>query len=247
MKKPWLRRWIFAATIALALAITGWTYRDWIIAQIYLRTLETEERVQALHIPRIVAALSLEDEQTVADIGAGTGLFSRVMARAVGPLGRVYAVDVNERLLAHIGERAHREAQRNLLTVLAEPDDPRIPEPVDLIFFCNTLHHIHSPDRYLQNLKRYLRFRGRIAVIDFSGDSPHIEPFHRFSLAELGDWMKDAGFVQIASYDFVEGNFFVIYECLECPEPDGRTSQSMCHDISREIECERSYSQSPIL
>ena len=95
--------------------------------------MEWEGRVASLKIEQVIEALQIEAGQRVADVGAGTGLFSRPLAGAVGDEGIVYAVDINSELLQHIEDRARREGTGNIRTVLSGPDDPLLPETVDLI------------------------------------------------------------------------------------------------------------------
>lgn len=202
---------VILGAVALA-ALAGWLKRDWVIAQVYLAILESDERVRNLQVERIVSELELKPGDLVADVGAGTGLLSRPFARAVAPTGTVYAVDVNRELLEHIRATAVREGLDNLVTVEGDPDDPRLPEPVDVIVICDTLHHIESPDRYLARLPRYLKPGGRLAVIDFYRDqSPHWSSSLRIGAADVQRWAQAAGLRKSAEHDFIESNFFLIF------------------------------------
>ncbi len=201
---------IFSAALVL-LALGGWLARDWLAAQMYLRTMEVPNRVDALQVDRVIQALNLRPGQRVADIGAGTGLFSRPFARAVHPGGVVYAVDVNERLLEHIAETAERDQLTNLRVVLAAPDDPLLPETVDLIFFCDVLHHISNRGAYLETLQRYLQPEGRLAIIDLKPSSQHLLPSMKFDEQEFAEWIRAAGYELEAEFDFVKGNFFRVF------------------------------------
>jgi ubiquinone/menaquinone biosynthesis C-methylase UbiE len=166
----------------------------------------------------VITALDVEPGQRVADIGAGTGVFTRPLASAVGADGIVYAIDVNPELLRHIEETAAKSGFENIRIILAAGDDPQIPESVDLIFICDTLHHIDERADYLKGLRVYLRPGGRIAVIDFDGASPHIFPSLKYPRRALMSWMEGAGYRFVRSFDFVVDNFFMIYECESCPE-----------------------------
>ncbi len=204
--------------VVLVAAGLAWKYQDWVMAQLYLNTMEWEGRVASLKVDQVIEELQIEAGQRVADVGAGTGLFSRPLAGAVGEEGIVYAVDINSELLQHIENRAQREGMGNIRTVLCAEDDPLLPEPVDLIFFCDSLHHIADRDVYLKNLRRYLKPGGRVAVIDFGEDSPHLMSSMKFSLPELERWMTAAEYRLVGSHDFVGDNFFVIYQCDSCPQ-----------------------------
>ena len=104
----------------------------------YAKVLEDPSRDEWQKPHDVVMALNLKPTDTIADIGAGTGYFAR---RFTHHAGKVYAVDIDQKLLAI----AEKDAPANLKTVLAAPDDPRLPEgSVDIIFFCDVLHHIEN-------------------------------------------------------------------------------------------------------
>ena len=92
-----------------------------------MTTLEGPQRVATQKIDEVLAKLSLKPGMVVADIGAGSGLFSRPLAKAVAPTGKVYAVDIQQDLLDHINQRDKEENIRNIQTVLGEFDDPKLP------------------------------------------------------------------------------------------------------------------------
>jgi ubiquinone/menaquinone biosynthesis C-methylase UbiE len=215
------RIWILAAVL-VAIAGVGWWQREWLIARAYIATLEADRRVQELQVERVVAALRIAPGQKVADVGAGTGVFARPFARAVGPTGVVYAVDVNGELLEHLSDKASAAGLTNLRTVLAQKEDARIPELVDLIFICDTLHHIGGREQYLATLRRYLQPGGRIAIIDPDEKSPHIDalivPSMRYNFGEFEGWMLRAGFTHVETHAFPDDYFFTVYECVTCPQ-----------------------------
>ena len=130
----------------------------------WIKTLESSDRLAGLKITEIVAALKLQPGSIVADIGAGTGVFSLPLARAVRPGGTLYAVEVDEHLIEHIMEQATEQGVANVQPVFAEYHDPLLPVPVDLAFIHDVLHHIEKRDVYLKNLARYMKPTGRIAV-----------------------------------------------------------------------------------
>ena len=97
----------------------------------------------------LVASLDIRRGSVVADLGAGTGYFSRYLAAAVGPDGTVLAVETEPNLVAHLRERAERENTPNVEPVLASPADPRLPAGgVDVILVVDTYHHIDDRRTY---------------------------------------------------------------------------------------------------
>jgi ubiquinone/menaquinone biosynthesis C-methylase UbiE len=177
----------------------------------YIRILESAERVKKLQVDRVVTKLGIQPGDRVADLGAGSGLFTRPLAREVGPEGIVYAVDIDKDLLGHIEVTALDENLTNIKTVLAAEYDPRIPDKVDLVLICDTLHLIRNPDIYLRDLTRYLRASGRVAVIDYQDYWPQRYEAAKYTVEELDRWLTAAGYRMDQSFDFLEDNFFVVY------------------------------------
>jgi ubiquinone/menaquinone biosynthesis C-methylase UbiE len=177
----------------------------------YIRILESAERVRKLQVDRVIENLRAQPGDKIADIGAGSGLFARPLAVEVGPEGVVYAVDINRDLLAHIQETANEENLVNIQPVLASEYDPNIPEKVDLVLICDTLHQIENPGVYLGNLVDYLSDGGRVAIIDYGSKWPVRFRDRKYSTLDLDAWMTSAGYKLDRRFDFLEDNFFVIY------------------------------------
>gem|GEM_PF-318989 len=177
----------------------------------YIRILESAERVRKLQVDRVIEVLEIEPGTRVADLGSGSGLFTRPLARAVGSTGMVYAVDIDRDLLAHVEETAREENLTNIRTVLAGEFDPRLPEPVDLVLICDTLHEIRRRPEYLRGLTRYLRPGARVAVIDYLEPWPDRLAEMKFTVSELDDWMAAAGLSREREFRFLGDNFFIIY------------------------------------
>ncbi len=177
-------------------------------AREYARALESPQRAEWQKPDQVVTALRLRPDEVIADIGAGTGYFARRFARHAG---KVYAVDIDAALL----ERVRREAPPNLETVLAEPDDPKLPEAgVDTIFFCNVLHHIDNRPAYFEKLRRALRPAGRIVIIEFYKKELPVGPpvSMKLSEEEVITELREAGFVRTQGFDFLPYQYFLVFE-----------------------------------
>ncbi len=163
-------------------------------------------------VARIVEALKIAPGQKIADVGSSDGPFIFPLAEQTGKTGVVYAVDINPKALQKVERLTHKREVGNVRAILAAEADPKIPEPVDLVFISATLHHIKDRPAYLRTLRRYLKSAGRIAVIDPIDRWP---PFHgrmKYTLDELDGWMQEAGYRRVEKHDFVPHCFFVIYE-----------------------------------
>ena len=178
--------------------------------------LEREQRVQGLKIEEVVAGLNLKPSDKVADIGAGTGVFSGPLAKAIGSSGTLFAVEVDQDLLDIIGDRAVKENLGNIRTVLGEFEDPKLPaSDLDVAFFHDVLHHIENREEYLKATASYLNPEGRMVVIDMIKGHPDAghknQPEMQISQDEVESWMKAAGLTLIEEVDLFENKFFIVF------------------------------------
>ncbi len=180
-------------------------------AEEWIEVLDRPLRINSLKIDDVIVRLRLEPGDVLADIGAGTGVFSLPFARAVAPGGKVYAVEVDQVLVDHVSTTAREHGVSNIEAVLGGSSDPRIPKrEVDLAFFHDVLHHIENREGYLKNLARYIKPAGRVAIIErghqASGRHMHL------SQEQVTRWMADAGFHIVEEHDLYDGGkWFVVY------------------------------------
>ena len=129
---------------------------------------EREDREVYENRERILEALDLRPGMSVADVGAGTGFYSLMLAQAVGPSGRVYAQDISQAFLESVRKRAAEAGLKNIETVLGADRDARLPkDSVDLVFICDTYHHFEYPRNMLASIRRALREGGVLVIVDF--------------------------------------------------------------------------------
>jgi len=199
-----MRRWIAALTLPIALGgCASWKkfqYEGW-------------GRDGWQQPDRVVAALAIEPGAQVADIGAGGGYFTFRLARAVGPGGLVYAVDIDPDMVGYLRERAREEKAENVVVVEATPSDPGLPaEGVDLLFTCNTYHHLDDPVAYFREARGTLRPGGRVAIIDLDGEGWFSWFFgHATSAEAMRREMDQAGYALVAEPTFLEQQNFMIF------------------------------------
>lgn len=140
------------------------------------RSLETEGREVYEQRLAIVAAVDPRPGQAIADVGAGTGLFTRLFAARVGPQGRVYAVDIARAFVDGNVERARADRLNNVIGVVSTQRETRLaPGSVDVAFICDAYHHFEDPRAMLASIRSALRPGGRLVVVDFErvpGRSP---------------------------------------------------------------------------
>jgi cyclopropane fatty-acyl-phospholipid synthase-like methyltransferase len=125
----------------------------------------------------VVRAMALSPGMVVADLGAGTGYFLGRLSRAVGPDGKVLALDVEASMVEHMKKRAAAEGLANVEARAVAPDDPNLaPASVDRILVVNTWHHLPERDRYAVKLAAALKAGGELWIVDFTKESPRGPP-----------------------------------------------------------------------
>ncbi len=159
----------------------------------------------------VIAALSLQPDAKLADIGSATGYFPVRIAKSL-PKSRVYGVDVESSMVDYLNKRAEQEQLTNLSSHLAEFADAKIPEPVDLILMVNTYHHIESRPAYFAKLKSSLRPGGRIAIIDFTRESKMgPESMEKIPPEQVEAELKEAGFKLLETHPILPEQFFLVF------------------------------------
>jgi ubiquinone/menaquinone biosynthesis C-methylase UbiE len=163
---------------------------------------------------RVIEALGLEPGDRVADLGSGSGYFTLRLARAVGPTGKVYAVDVDEGMNDHLRKRVHDAGLDNVEVILGEVEDPLLPDgEIDLLLTVNTYHHIQERPRYFRNVQKDLGSDGRVAIVEFDGRKGWFVRLmvHSLSKPELVGEMREAGYRLDQDLDFLERQSFLIF------------------------------------
>jgi ubiquinone/menaquinone biosynthesis C-methylase UbiE len=162
---------------------------------------------------KVVQSLALRQGERIADLGSGGGYFTFRFSQAVGPAGKVYAVDVDREMLDYVGARAKEDGHPNIETVAARYDDPLLPESgVDLIFTSNVYHHIASRVKYFAGAAKYLRPGGRIAIVDFDGRHWSATFIGHYTPVEvIKKEMGEAGYRLEREFDFLDRQSFLVF------------------------------------
>jgi cyclopropane fatty-acyl-phospholipid synthase-like methyltransferase len=179
-------------------------------------TLENGDRLERLEVEEVVAAIGLQPGEIVADIGAGTGIFSVPMARLVGANGTVLAVEIDAGFLPIIEGKAREQGVENVRTVLGEFGDPKLPRrDIDVAFFHDVLHHIQEREAYIRALGAYMPAGSRIVVVDYDMSVPGVphsnQPEMLISPSQVAGWMAAAGFEPTREVEMFDDRFFVVY------------------------------------
>jgi SAM-dependent methyltransferase len=158
----------------------------------------------------VVSALVTRSDLVVVDIGSATGYFPVRFARAC-PEGFVYGADIEPDMVYYLNDRARDEGLENLVSTLASPEDPHLPVPVDLVFICNTYHHIDGRIDYFRRLQEQLRPGARVAVVDYRVSSERGPP-HKLHSAEVEAEMIEAGYELAERHTFLPEQYFLVFK-----------------------------------
>lgn len=169
---------------------------------------------------KVIESLEIAEGSQVADVGAGGGYFTFKFAEAVGDSGTVYAVDIDEGLLEYIAETAKEKQLGNIKTVLATSETTELPGlpqgEIDLVFVCNTYHHLEERIAYFKNIQQFLQPTGRVAIIDFQkGWIKSIG--HGAETQTVVEEMRQAGYQLQQEFDFLEKQNFLLFVRAEMP------------------------------
>ena len=183
---------------------------------------ETESREIYARRKDILEKCRLKEGMAVADVGAGTGLFTRLFAEAVGPKGKVYAVDIAPKFVEHIEKTCKEAGLKNVQGVVCKPDSAGLPEgSVDLVFICDTYHHFEFPFKTMASIHTALRPGGQLVLIDFHRVEGkgyewvlgHVRAGQTVFVQEI----VSSGFKKVGEEKFLKENYFVRFEKAKAP------------------------------
>jgi ubiquinone/menaquinone biosynthesis C-methylase UbiE len=168
--------------------VMGHTGADW---------LDRPEREEEEAPSKAITLLQLRPGDVVADVGAGSGYMTVKLARAVGPSGRVLAVDVQPEMIERLTERMRAEMIANVTPILGATDDPKLPAgSVDLELMVDVYHELAAPQRMLQHLRAALKPGGRLVLLEYRKEDPSIpiREEHKMSVADAKAEIEPEGF-----------------------------------------------------
>lgn len=176
-----------------------------------LSIFDSPGRDERLQINRVMDILAIHPGTGVADIGAGSGWFTVRAARRVGGTGEVYAVDINPEAITYIHQRAQKEGEHNVKTILSKPDDALLPpQSVDAVLLLKTYHEVEHPITLMRNLRTALKSDARIGIIDRNGNGED----HGVNRSVVIHEMSQAGYQVVQQEDFVKADhmdYFLVF------------------------------------
>ncbi len=183
----------------------------------WVAAFENEGREVYARRQAIVAATGVRPGMAVADIGAGTGLFTRLFATRVAPTGKVYAVDISATFIDNILRTCRERGLDNVQGIVDTPENAGLPDAsIDLAFITDSYHHFEYPASMLASIHRALRADGRLVIIDFRQD-PRINPPWIMQHVRAGKdtvirEVQTSGFRFVAEKPVLRSNYFLVFE-----------------------------------
>lgn len=178
--------------------------------------LENESRDDWQKPVQVVEALHIEAGSTIADIGTGSGYFVPFLSKATGPDGRLFAVDIQQEMLAFVERKAGENGLDNVTTVLSQENDTRLEAgAVDLALLVDVYHELRSPKVLLSNIRSVLKPDGRLAVVDFfSNKDVPVGPTRRYRVPRqrLIAEAEASGFELVEEHSFLPYQYFLVFD-----------------------------------
>ena len=187
-------------------------------AENWIAIFEHSKRDEWQEPDKVIEKMNLKDGDVIADIGAGSGYFTRRFAMAVGLTGKAYGVDIEPELVKYMGDDAQKLNLKNYIPRLATMADSGLdPGSVDVVFICLTYHHIEDRINYMNKLKKILKKGGRVVIVAFYkkkmdfGPPPDNKITEEVTIRE----MRDAGYRLVRRLDFLRYQYFLEFEPVE--------------------------------
>lgn len=153
---------------------------------------ESEERPdQALD------AMNIKPGMTIADLGSGVGYMTLRMAKRVGPAGKIYGVDLQPGMLERLQANAKAANITNVVPVLGEPADPKLPEgQIDLILMVDVYHEVSQPQAMIRKIRQALKPDGRLVLLEYRAEDPNVPIIaeHKMTVEQVRAEIEPEGF-----------------------------------------------------
>jgi tRNA A58 N-methylase Trm61 len=156
-----------------------------------------DEREAEEHPDQALDELKIAKGSTVADVGAGVGYMSWRLAARVGPMGRVYANDIQPQMLELLQKNMAERHITNVVPVLGEGDDPKLPQgQMDLVLLVDVYHEFEQPQKMLRHIRESLKADGRVVLLEYRAEDPRVPilPLHKMTVEQVKSEIEPEGF-----------------------------------------------------
>ncbi len=159
--------------------------------------LERSDREVTDRPEHVLDVIGLKPDDTVADVGAGSGYFTERIARRLTPRGRVIATDLQPEMLGMIRKKMAAKALTNVEPRLAtDTESALVADSVDVALMVDVYHELPRPDLTLHQVRTSLRRGGRLVLVEYRGEDPKVpvKPEHKMTLAQIRRELEASAF-----------------------------------------------------
>jgi ubiquinone/menaquinone biosynthesis C-methylase UbiE len=178
-----------------------------------VKAIEFSDRDEWQKPDEVVKSLNLKPGDVIADIGAGDGYFTKRFARAVSPGGQALGLEISSSKVEYMRKDAERSGLTSYKALLIDSDDPGLkPGSVDVVFMCNTYHHLSNRVKYLKRLSKSLKKNGRIVIVDFYKKPMPVgpsSPDHKLAREVVLEEFQEAGYKFLDDKDFLPHQYYL--------------------------------------
>ena len=177
--------------------------------------LDNEKRRELLPPEETLIKLGLHEGDIMADIGCGIGYFTIPAAKIVGDSGKIFAMDILPEMLQDVGEKIKDNNISNIEIILTEENDLKLEDnKITIAFISNVLHEANEKETFMNEIKRILSPKGRIAIVEWQKINSEFGPpiNHRLDKADLIKMFVSFGFSNISTIDIGENFYGLIAE-----------------------------------
>lgn len=179
-----------------------------------IKWLERPEREGEENPSEVMDELELKGNETIADIGAGSGYFTFLLAPYV-PEGKVIAVDIQQEMLDFLEAKKKLRKAANVETLLGTIEDTKLPEnSTDLVLMVDAYHEFSHPREMMTSIFKGLKPGGRVVLLEYRGEDPSvpIKPLHKMTVKQVKAEMEAVGLRFAELKDFLPAQHFLVFE-----------------------------------
>ena len=136
---------------------------------------DASHRQEWQNTSHILDTLNLSDDDTIADVGAGTGYFTALFSDRIRS-GKIFAIDAEPNMVSYMNNHFANEQRNNIETGLCTLTDPCLPENLNIVFLANTYRFIENRSEFLKNLHNQVSDNTRVMFVDFKGSHARVSP-----------------------------------------------------------------------
>ena len=182
--------------------------------QKFAKMFESPSRMEWQKPDLVTEKMNIKEGYHIADIGAGTGYFTRRFARLVGSKGRSIGYDTEPGMVDYMKKDAIGLKRSNYQAMLIQKDINLPAKSFDIIFLCNTYHHLENRVQYFSKLRKSLKKGGRIIIVDFYHRATPVGPpvAHKISRSQVKQEMESAGYSLLQSPEILPYQYYLEFK-----------------------------------